>query len=68
MKELELLKEDYNKRQEIKNEKLKPLKNIFRSCNYCEFIERDLPTDNCLVKNRNILAFEVLFCRYYKIR
>ena len=46
MKELKLLKEDYNKRQEIKNEKLKPLKSIFRSCNYCEFIERDLPMDN----------------------
>ena len=60
MKELELLKEDYNKRQKIKNEKLKPLKNIFRSCNHCEFRERDLPLDNCLVKNRNILAFEVI--------
>lgn len=66
MKELELLREDYNKRQEIKNEKLKPLKNIFRNCNNCKFMERAVLSDNCLVKNRNILAFEALFCRYYK--
>ena len=68
MEELEILKSDYDKRQEVKENKIKPLKKIFRSCNYCEFVHKNLPMDNCLVKSRSILAFEVLFCRYYKIR
>ena len=68
MKELDILKSDYYKRQKNKNEKLKPLKNVFRSCNYCKFVDKDWDTDICLVKNRNTLAFEALFCRYYKIR